>query len=1366
MTKRASIQLLFFVCIGLLAVPALSQADAQHPSPDTVQTASSVVPTSPTDAAVDTPDLSLAEVDEESQFDVELEGRKTWTVRYGFGHPLGLATSGIAPGQLSLDQTLTADIVGEALSVLSIEAHYNDQLPSTMQSLALYLDTERLDGVVGDFTFAGIPDFLAYSKKMKGLQLELLLGDAVLTAVVSKTEGVSETVVFVGQTAHTEVSYTATVDGAFNQAAPYRQNLEGIAAFPLDVLYTEEFSTLHFAFEPSSSLRSVLSLYEIEYLFDTVSARPQLEMKPQDYRVIEADEQVLLLQRDPAFVIRERLRDLIKLYNEDAGLVGSAAKKYPFIAGTDYELAFLNQVAPFALLVVDDVVYPLDDAQRQRFYDLGHTEVRKNTMLAEISTDGTAFESVDSLRLPDYQAILHEDAGVLECDFPASFFAPTSVLRVAFDYTVSDGAFMLGLSLIPGSEVVTLNSEVQTRDVDYMIDYEVGMLFMLTELTETDVLHIDYELYSGGFGAASDYASYFYGITLDVPLTDAISVRADLLQMADAPGSAADADRVGTMPNRHTVAGIQADFSLDDFTANVLVGYNQDQFPFDDNARSAELNEINAIAVGEGYVLFGHNAGFTVNDGGNWQTYGPESGLSSSVVQAIAVGDGVVYLGTKAGLTVVHLEGASPFDRSLNWMRYFVEDGLPDASVSDIVVHEGNVWIGTANGLLMIPDDALAMPDTWKQFHSTDFDSLPPITALAIADDILYVGTQSGVYSYDLDLEQLTLIAGTDGTAVHDMALANETLYVASNRGLRGFRNGSGMGWLVLGEIVTSVAYANDTLYYGAGTDVVSMEYGASSSTTVETQVTALMLADEGVWVGTRASEDYEMTVWVLAESAYALSGSVTGISGANTSAYVDSLAAEHTSAGWIARGSFNHTADTFTLSGMVESRPPSFRSIGSSRRSDSTGWTLSGDIELGRQGSLQLDHDYRLTNQLSESPSTRMGNGLTFQWSFADGPELTATLRHVETDETDAWGTETVTELTSSFSVNESFFRDALNLDLSWNQNTSQSDRWNEQWNRQGLTLAFSWGVSDALHTSGSWSRPVRRNQDDVSGSETIKWDWDWNTSFSFADLDIEYSADWARALFAESGDLSHDAELRLDGEPFQIYGWELSPDLKLEGEHASTSTDLHAELVVRSEVEEFSVRTTIRGHLTNLGRPVYNREGELSLNAKYSGLTDSDISLTYTGSNEAAVKALESAVTLSHSIIGRWAWTPDEGPRDELSLSLRVKDTETARQITATLDNELTLNLATDLSTWLDMEQGEQFEGYPMADLRVDSKAEYRSGTKDPEFSFSTTGNLLVALAPRWNIAVGATYGSGYKTAIGLYHSILLELTFAIEF
>jgi len=1336
--------------------PALAQPDA----PDSANSESSASSTG------SEPNIAQPEiVEEESEFDVELEGRKTWTIRYGLGHPLGLATSGMSPGQLTLDQTLTVDVVGEALSVLTIEAHYNDQLPETMQSLALYLDTERLDGVLGDFTFGSAPDFAAYNKKMKGLELEYLIGDAVLTAVVSKTEGVSETVVFVGQTAHAEIEYSERTKSGANATAPYRRNLNGLYAYPLETLYTEEFSSIHFQFAASPSLRSVFSLYEVEFLFDALASAQQLEVKPQDFQVLEADDQVLLLQRDPLFLVRERLRDLIDVYNEQLELVGGEAKTYPFTAGTDYELGFLSEVAQFAQIVIDDVVYPLETAERRRFYDMGHSDVWANSILIEVSTDGKTFDTVTNFRLPDFQVTIHEEAGVVECDFPASFYTSSSILRVGFDYAVSEGAFMLGLSLIPGSERVTLNSEPLERDVDYMIDYEVGMLFVLVDLTDTDVLQVDYELYAGGFGVASDYASYFYGLTLDLPVSDSLSISGNLLQLADAPGAAADSEHARTMPNRHTIAGVQADISLEDFTADVLVGYNQDRFPFDDNERVHVQNEINAIIVGEGYVLFGHHGGVTVKDGGNWQTYGPESGLSSQVVQAMAFGEGVVYLGTDAGLTIVRLDGASPFDRAGNWTRYFVDDGLPDPSVTALLVDDEIVWVGTRAGLVSMPTDGTDPFEGWTQFQGDGSAEVPSVTALAAGDEILYIGTENGIYAYETNGGHLNLIPGTEGDFVNDLSLVNGTLYVASDRGLRGFRNGRGMGWLVLGESVYSVAYVDDTLYYGLSTGLVAV--GSESSTSSSGwKVTALGLGPSGVWAGARASESYEMNVWLLSESEQVFPESSTGISGQDPYAFINSQSSEHTTTGWVARAAFRHNTDDYTLSGVVESHPPSFRSIGSFRRADSSGWSLSGDFSLGSQAQLRVDHDYRLTDQLGDTPRDRMGNGLSLEWSFGDGPDWMASIRQVETNETDARGTESTREITSSFSVHESFFRDAIALGLSWDRYNFASDRWDERWQREDLSLSFDWQFSHALSTYGSWSRPIRRAQDDLSGSERLNWNWDWSSSLAIADLDVEYSVNRARTLFEETSDWSHDAEVRVDGESFRLAGWDFAPDLTFEGEYENAATDLHAKFAVRSEIEVLTLQTTLRGHLTELGRPVFNREGELLLTASYTGLPDLDVRLAYTGSRSAAVKADESVASSSDSLTGRLVWVPEDGPRDEFSFSVQVKETETVRQVTASIENGFSMNLSTTLTSWLEVEAESLAEGYPIADLRVDSKAEYRAGTNDPEFSFSTTGRVLVAMAPRWNVAFASTYEIGHKTSIGLYHSFLFELTFAIEF
>lgn len=1374
MIKRAALPFVILACICFALLPVVGQTDAPNPETEVIE--SEIVQSEESSGAADDvssqvpvaePEMALAEtVEEESDFDVELEGRKTWTLRYGLGNAIGLATSGLAPGQLSLDQTLTVDVVGEALTVLTIEAHYNDQMPETMQTLALYLDTERLDGVLGDFTFGSIPGFASYNKKMMGLQLEYLIGDAVLTAVVSKTQGVSESVVFVGQTAHAQIEYAQYSDLESEEPAAYRVNLEGLFAYPLEALYTEAFSSVFAQFSVSPSLRSVFGLYEVGYLYDAVTTEPQLEFKAYNYRVLDLDEQVLLLQRDPSLLVRDWLRALIDEYNEHILPEDGKPKTYPFTAGTDYELAFLEAVAPFAQLVVDDIVYPIGTAQQRRFYDLGHGNVRENSVSVQVSTDGGTFETVPNPRLPDYEIIVHGEEGVIECSFPSSFYTETSRLRVNMDYVVSDGAFMLGLSMIPGSERITLNSSPLERDIDYMIDYEVGLLFMLIELEETDVLQVDYELYAGGLGSTSDYASYFYGLSLDLPISESLSIQANILQMADMPGSAADAQSVRTMPNRHTIAGVQADLSLEDFSASVLVGYNEDRFPFDDNARISGTNRVNAVAAGEGYVLFGHRGGLTVNEAGNWQTYGLESGLSSRIVQAVAFGDGIAYVGTDAGLTVVSLDGSSPFDRAANWVRYFVDDGLPNASVTAVLVREGIAWIGTQDGLLSMPVDGSDPYENWTQFDGDGFETLPPITALAGDDESIYIGTESGIYAYDIEANHLELMLGTDGYRINDLELANTTLYVASNRGLRGFRDGSGMGWLVLGEVVSSIAYVKDTLYYGLQTGLVALGSSGTSTVIESWDITALTPSDGGLWVGTEASDTYEMNVWQISEGQKKYAESTTGIPGVDPYAFTDSLADEKTVTGWVARGSFRQNADGYSISGVVEALPPTFRPIGSTRRVDSTGWTLSSDVSLGKQGNLHLDHDYRLSDQLGESPSNRMGNGLSLDWSVLDGPDFQASIRQIESNETDSLGDKNTRELTMSVSTQETFFRDALRLALSWDRFSFASDRWDEEWQRETISLSVDWQLTNALATNGKWSRPVRFIDETVTGTEQLSWNWDWTTSIGFADVDVEYSTDWARPLFDVTGTWTHKAEARFDGESFVAFGWDFSPDLKFEGAYKHSSADLHAELVLRSEIEEFSLRSTVRGHLTELGRPVFNREGELSLNAKYSGFADLDLSMTYSGSRSAAVLADATAPASSDSLIGRLVWAPEEGPRDELSFSLRIKRSEKSRQVTASIDNAFTLNLSTTLTRWLSLEDEALAEGYPLADLRLDSKAEFRGGTADPEFTLSTTARVLLAMAPRWNVSFATTYQVGHKTSIGLYHSLALELTFAIEF
>ncbi|MDD5264650.1 MAG: hypothetical protein PHU43_07415, partial [Candidatus Bipolaricaulis sp.] len=178
----------------------------------------------------------------ESSFTGSYSGRKTWTVSYGFGDALALALQGLSPGSISLEQTLAVDVEATALGVLRVVAHFDDQEDDSLQSLSIYLDTEKLDGVAGDFIVPDMGSFSTYSRKLKGARLDSHWGIATITAIASKLEGETRTKTFTGETAEITAVF-ANTDPDTGQPTSYLGNLGGLASFPLLSLYVEELDT-------------------------------------------------------------------------------------------------------------------------------------------------------------------------------------------------------------------------------------------------------------------------------------------------------------------------------------------------------------------------------------------------------------------------------------------------------------------------------------------------------------------------------------------------------------------------------------------------------------------------------------------------------------------------------------------------------------------------------------------------------------------------------------------------------------------------------------------------------------------------------------------------------------------------------------------------------------------------------------------------------------------------------------------------------------------------------------------------------------------------------------------------------------------
>jgi len=630
---------------------------------------------------------------EEGPLSLEATGRVSWIVKYGFGDPQGLTEKGYA-NQLTLEQALSVDAEGGVRvewplsGVLSISAHLDNQIPENLQILAIRYRGRDLEGEFGDFTIAGNTGFTGYDKKLKGLRIDWApQEDLAVRGVFSRVEGIPQSKVFHGNTSPAEITYSLHPAERRWLEQPYLQNIRGLEYYEIEG-FVPGFTKLQLSFNVDQGLRDLLGSYGLGYLFPLVKEDPKREIELSRYVVVNKEEQqFLILRREALDLLREGLKGYIEDYNEANNLKGEDQERYPLDEGSDYELGFLRAlVAGYAALELDGTTRKLDGYQRERFYYLGQTGIAPDSVQVEVKLAGGEFTEITDPSLIGYDFYLFPEEGIIELDFPAEFFLDLeeNEVRVGFNYAVSGGMYILGLSIVKGSEKVYLNGELLQRDLDYTIDYETGALLLFRQVGPEDELRIEYEIFRGGLGGFTEYKRNLSGILLTYNLTDFLTLSLDLLQAVDSP-VIGDRSRLRSMPNDHIVGGLSAKLDLGDLQGELELGYNYNRFPFDDNQRKNRLNRINVIRTvayqGREYLLFGEQNGLVIFDGEGWRELGPAEGLAGRAVRDVAVAPDVLVLATDSGISLLRLEGEDPFAILPNWRRFYKQDGLPSQDV-------------------------------------------------------------------------------------------------------------------------------------------------------------------------------------------------------------------------------------------------------------------------------------------------------------------------------------------------------------------------------------------------------------------------------------------------------------------------------------------------------------------------------------------------------------------------------------------------------------------------------------------------------------------------------------------------------------
>ncbi len=1294
--------------------------------------------------------VGIAALGQETQtesLNVQLDGRKTWTVRYGFGSPLALAGGSIGAGQLALDQTLAVDFTATALEIFRVEGHFDDQEPADMQSLSLYLDMDNVQGILGDFTAPSLGRFFAGSRTMKGARVDVEWDGGSAVGIASQLSGVRDERQFVGESAFGVRTYAGQPG---DEGVSYATSLEGLSYVDLEDLYVTGFTETRLTLE-AADLGAILAQYGVEDLAAALAAFGGREVDANEAVVVgaTAGAQSLVLKVEPTNLIRETVRDAIRAYNKTGP---EDPVTYPFVTGSGVEADFLAALEPFAVLAVGAETHPTSDLGRHRFYDLGQEDVAADSVLAAVRIEDE-FVATGDPDLVGYTTVVHAADGILEVAFPESFFAASgAALRVSFAYTVVGGMYPLGMGVIPKSERVTLGGRVLTRDVDYTIDYEYGSLTLTAEIGPNDPLVIEFERY-GTPGGSGSYARTFYGATASLPLSDELSLTGYALRGVDERASVMHPESVRAMPNTQTVVGVSGTITRSDLTADFDIGYTDDVFPYDDNARTKTPNRVNALAVSSEMTFVGTDAGFSALDGRTWRGYDTTSGLSGREVRAIVADSDRIYLGTEGGLTVVRLAGVSPLDRAANWSRY--SGGLDSLSVRALLLDGEAVWIGADSGLFRVDVAELEDKTAWTPY--TD-DSLLGIRALCLAGGTLYVGTTRGLASFDPSTGKASPI-GTENSAVADLASDGETVYAAGKDGVRTVIGGTETGWIVRGRPVGAVEVVGGEVFCGTSDGLLRVS--DMQSTHADWTVTALSSDGDALWAGTAGDGAGGLLVWNQAATETVYDAATTKIDPWNPRVYTDSAAGDHTTTGWTARATFAHEGDGYSITGAVDRVLPGFRAIDSRGRTDAGGWSVASDVDLGPDAVLSFDHEVRMSDIGSDDARTTADNRLLLRGSF--GPEITLSMDYELEDTAEARPGFEKSGFAYALAVDHTLFDDALRLGIGWDEGMHWDD--GRPLRREtSLSADVALDVLPDLTTSLSWRRPVRILGEAASGSE--RWDWKTSGSLNVAGLGVsaEYTLDSSRSLPEGAAALVHKATLDVSAAAFEFGAWSLAPTLNLAAGHEEGSTALSGRLGVRVGLAELSTRTTASIDVSGLGTNVHRWSEKLTASASYTGIEGLRPSLNYNGTRTVTeVEGQGSKAATSHSLNGRLTWSGAEGASETLALTARLQDTGTA---SVTIDNAFSRDVTGAVAKWIPaLKEGEGADARTVM-LRTDLGAEWRRQAEKDDASWRAGVAADVAMSPTWSLSLGLTYRGGARTGIDVFHGLVVEMTVAIDF
>ena len=236
------------------------------------------------------------------------------------------------------------------------------------------------------------------------------------------------------------------------------------------------------------------------------------------------------------------------------------------------------------------------------------------------------------------------------------------------------------------------------------------------------------------------------------------------------------------------------------------------------------INTITQIGSSIFAATDGAGVYFSINNGSSWMPV--NNGLTSLRIQALSVYGTNLFAGTFGGLFVSRDNGNS-------WNH--ISAGISNGQVINCFsVNGNNLYAGTDFGRVFVsPDDG----KTWKAYNNSGLikevqgrivSIVGDINSITIANNFIYVGTDSGVYrSVDDGMTYKSISTGIKMFSVYSLSMVNNNLFAGTQTGLYTSFN-DGKNWTPVDNNfangkVTAVAMKSQNIYAGFNGNVITM---------------------------------------------------------------------------------------------------------------------------------------------------------------------------------------------------------------------------------------------------------------------------------------------------------------------------------------------------------------------------------------------------------------------------------------------------------------------------------------------------------------------------------------------------------------